>query len=158
QVERDIELAEKVQRSILPECLPEIAGYEFFKYYASALQVGGDYFDFVPLSRQRWAVTVGDVAGKSVPAAILMAKLSSDGRTGLLLEATPAAATLKLNRMLYRTLRQTDRWITFTAAILDPIGHAVTLVNAGHCAPLLYRRASNTWQDAITNDVTGVPL
>jgi len=158
QIERDLELAAQVQRSILPERPPELPGYQFFNHYASALEVGGDYFDFIPLAQQRLAITLGDVAGKSVPAAILMAKLSADVRSCLLTEADPAAAIRKLNGMLYSNLRRTDRWITFAVAMLDASRHAVTLVNAGHCTPLLYRRAGNTLGEAIANAQAGVPL
>jgi serine phosphatase RsbU (regulator of sigma subunit)/pSer/pThr/pTyr-binding forkhead associated (FHA) protein len=158
QIERDLELAAQVQHSILPEQTPEVAGYQFFKHYASALEVGGDYYDFIPLPQQRLAVTLGDVAGKSVPAAILMAKLSSDVRTCLLTEAEPGAAITLLNRMLYHTLRQTDRWITLSAAVLDAANHVVTLANAGHCIPLLYRHSDNSWQEAMSIETAGVPL
>ncbi len=158
QMERDLELAAQVQRSILPDRLPEFPGYQFFTHYASALEVGGDYFDFIPLTQQRLAVTLGDVAGKSVPAAILMAKLSSDVRSCLLTEPEAAAAISKLNAMLYRYLRQTDRWITLTAAVLDASNQVVTLVNAGQCTPLLYRYRSNSLQEAIAGQAAGVPL
>src|SRR5581483_10195973 len=135
QMERDLELAAQVQRSILPVGLPQLPGYEFFSHYASALEVGGDYFDFIALPHQRLAVTLGDVAGKSVPAAILMAKLSSDVRTCLLTEEDPVAAITKLNAVLYRYLCKTDRWITFAAAVIDAQSHRATIVNAGHCTP-----------------------
>jgi sigma-B regulation protein RsbU (phosphoserine phosphatase) len=158
QIERDLELAAQVQRSILPVRLPQLPGYEFFSHYSSALEVGGDYFDFIPLPRQRLAVTVGDVAGKSVPAAILMAKLSSDARTCLLTEEEPGAAIRRLNAMLYRYLCQTDRWITFAAAVIDPVSHTVTIVNAGHCTPLLYRHGSEQPKEAVGKEVAGVPL
>jgi len=158
QIERDLELAAQVQRSILPERLPEFPGYEFFSHYASALEVGGDYFDFISLPQQRVAITLGDVAGKSVPAAILMAKLSSDARTCLLTEEEPVTALTKLNTLLYRFLRQTDRWVTFAAAVLDTAAQTVTIVNAGHCTPLLYRRGINKLEEAIGKDVSGVPL
>jgi serine phosphatase RsbU (regulator of sigma subunit)/pSer/pThr/pTyr-binding forkhead associated (FHA) protein len=158
QVERDLELAGQVQRSILPEQAPQLPGYQFFTHYHAALEVGGDYYDFIPLPQDRLAITLGDVAGKSVPAAILMAKLSSDVRSCLLTEKEPAAAISRLNQMLYPHLAQTDRWVTLTAALLDAGRHAVTLVNAGHCLPLLYRRASNSWSDAMPTDLSGVPL
>jgi sigma-B regulation protein RsbU (phosphoserine phosphatase) len=158
QIERDLELAAQVQRSILPAGLPQFSGYEFFSHYSSALEVGGDYFDFIPLPQQRLAITVGDVAGKSVPAAILMAKLSSDVRTCLLTEDDPVAAITKLNALLYRYLRQTDRWITLAAAVIDGGSQTATIVNAGHCTPLLYRRGANQVQEAISKEVAGVPL
>jgi len=158
QVERDLELAAQVQHSILPESVPQLPGYQFFAHYSSALEVGGDYFDFIPLPGERVAIALGDVAGKSVPAAILMAKLSSDVRTCLLNQPEPAAAIMALNRTIYRNLRQTDRWVTLAAAVLDVAGRAVTLVNAGHCTPLLYRFAANSLQEAIPNSASGVPL
>jgi serine phosphatase RsbU (regulator of sigma subunit)/pSer/pThr/pTyr-binding forkhead associated (FHA) protein len=158
QIERDLELAAQVQRSILPDGKPEFPGYQFFTHYASALEVGGDYFDFIPVPRDRLALTLGDVAGKSVPAAILMAKLSSDVRSCLLTETDPAEAICRLNNMLYRNLSRTDRLVTFIAALLDATTRIVTLVNAGHCPPILYRRATDSLHDAMPHELSGVPL
>src|SRR5579871_6444829 len=60
RLRRDLELAREVQRGFLPPRLPEVPGYEFFAYYESAYEVGGDYYDFIPLPRQRVAVLLGD--------------------------------------------------------------------------------------------------
>lgn len=79
----DMEAAKQMQRALLPNRAPEVAGYHFLAYYESAFQVGGDYYDYVSLPDNRFAVVLGDVAGKGVPAAILMAKLSSDVRLWL---------------------------------------------------------------------------
>jgi serine phosphatase RsbU (regulator of sigma subunit)/pSer/pThr/pTyr-binding forkhead associated (FHA) protein len=158
QIERDLELAGQVQLSILPDRLPELLGYQFYSHYAAALEVSGDYFDFITLPQQRLAVTLGDVAGKSLPAAILMAKLSADVRTCLLAEGEAAAALTRLNSMLYRNLRQTDRLITVTIALIDPATHTITLASAGHCTPLLYRHGENAFTGAISDEDTGVPL
>src|SRR5262249_15893091 len=86
RLKRDLELARQVQNSFLPRNPPELAGYEFFAYYEAAQAVGGDYYGFIPLGGNRVAVAVGDVAGKGVPAALLMAKLSSEARFCLLTE------------------------------------------------------------------------
>jgi serine phosphatase RsbU (regulator of sigma subunit) len=158
QFERDLELAAHVQRSLLPDEVPAVEGYEFFAHYASALEVGGDYYDFIPLPPQRLAVTLGDVAGKGMPAALLMAKLSSDARFGLLAEADPARAVARLNDLLFRQTRETDRFVTFLAAVLDPARHDVTLVSAGHMSPLLYRHADGTVCEVLPYDQVGVPL
>src|SRR5438105_10604886 len=96
----DLELARAVQRCFLPRLLPEIPGYEFFAYYESAFEVGGDYYDFIPLPRQRVAVMLGDVAGKGVAAALLMAKISADARYCMLTETDPASAVSKLNALM----------------------------------------------------------
>ena len=139
----DLELARGVQRSFLPLRLPEVPGYEFFAHYESAYEVGGDYYDFIPLPRQRVAVLLGDVAGKGVAAALLMAKLSADARFCMLTEPDPAAAFTRLNSLMNQS-GIADRFVTLVAAILDPASHTVTLVNAGHPPPLIYHRATRT--------------
>src|SRR5262249_50805326 len=87
QRDRDLHLAEEVQRGFLPQQLPQLPGYEFYAHYSPAQEVGGDYYGYVPLGPNRLALSVGDVAGKGVAAALLMAKLSSDVRFCLLSEA-----------------------------------------------------------------------
>ncbi len=158
RMQRDLELAREVQRSFLPRKLPQLAGYEFYAHYESALEVGGDYYGFIPLPQGRLAVTLGDVAGKGVPAALLMAKLSSDARFSLLTETDPGQAIRNLNDLLYEFTSQMDRFITLLAAVLEPSRHQVTLVNAGHLSPLLFRRASRQLEDAVPKEVAGVPL
>jgi phosphoserine phosphatase RsbU/P len=153
----DLELARGVQRGLLPLRLPEVPGYEFFAHYESAYEVGGDYYDFILLPRQRVAVLVGDAAGKGVVAALLMAKLSADARFCMLTEPDPAAAITKLNSLMIHS-GIADRFVTLVAAILDPGSHTVTLVNAGHPPPLIYHRTTRTVEEAISNERTGFPL
>jgi serine phosphatase RsbU (regulator of sigma subunit) len=153
----DLELARGVQRGFLPLRLPEIRNYEFFAHYESAHEIGGDYYDFIPLPRQRVAVLVGDVAGKGVAAALLMAKLSADARFCMLTEADPAAAITRLNTLMNDS-GIADRFVTLVAAILDPGDHTVTLVNAGHPLPLLYHRTTRSVGAAMSSDLAGLPL
>src|SRR5438128_12541799 len=96
----DLELAREVQRGFLPLRLPEVSGYEFFTHYEPAYEVGGDYYDFIPLPGNRLGIMIGDVAGKGVPAALLMAKVSSDARFCMLTEPDPAQAVFKLNELM----------------------------------------------------------
>ena len=153
----DLELARGVQRGFLPLQLPEVAGYQFFAHYESAYEVGGDYYDFIMLPGQRVAVLLGDVAGKGVVAALLMAKLSADARFCMLTEPDPARAVTRLNSLICQS-GIADRFVTLLAAILDPHSHMVTLVNAGHPSPLLYHRATRAVGEAISNEATGLPL
>jgi serine phosphatase RsbU (regulator of sigma subunit) len=155
--EREIALARAVQLGFLPQCVPEVDGYEFFSHYSPAQTVGGDYYDFIQLPAGRVAVVVGDVAGKGVPAALLVAKLSSEVRFCLLTEPDPAKAIGLLNdQMLKGGL--SDRFVTLAAAVLDPTSHKVTLVNAGHMNPKLFRGESGELGEAISTDRTGLPL
>jgi serine phosphatase RsbU (regulator of sigma subunit)/pSer/pThr/pTyr-binding forkhead associated (FHA) protein len=158
RLNRDLELAHQVQLSFLPRTLPVVLGYEFGGHYEPALEVGGDYYGFIPLADGRLAVALGDVAGKGVSAALLMAKLSSDTRFCLSTEPDPARAVRKLNDLLYEFTSPMDRFVTLALAVLSPGQHKVTLVNAGHQSPLLYRRGATALEDTVPTDATGLPL
>jgi sigma-B regulation protein RsbU (phosphoserine phosphatase) len=158
RIKRDLELAHQVQLSFLPRSLPEVPGYEFGAHYESALEVGGDYYGFVPLPGGRLALALGDVAGKGVPAALLMAKLSSDTRFSLLTEPDSGKAISKLNDLLCEFTGQMDRFVTLALAVLDPATHVVTMVSAGHPPPLLVRKAKTGYEDAMPANFAGLPL
>ena len=117
--QKEIELARKVQLGFLPQTLPEVAGYEFYSHYSPAQTVGGDYYDFVLLPGGRVAVVLGDVAGKGVPAALLVAKLSSEVRFCLVTEPDAAKAITQLNDQMIRGGLQ-DRFVTLAVLVLEP--------------------------------------
>lgn len=154
---RDMEIAEQVQRSFLPRQTPVVDGYEFFAHYKSAMTIGGDYYDFVELPSGRWAILLGDVAGKGVPAALLMAKLSAEARFHFLTQNDPEAAFANINDFMIRA-GLSDRFVTLAAAILDPVRHAVQLINGGHVAPMILKATTDELVDAITADRSGFPL
>ena len=156
-LEREMKLAQQVQRSFLPKVFPLKPGYEFWAYYESASEVGGDYYDFIPLPAGRLSVMIGDVAGKGVPAALLMAKVSSDARFTVLTEENLGQAIGQMNdRMQEAGLL--DRFVTLGAGLVDLNTHEVTFVNAGHLPPLVYRHATREFQEPVTRDLTGFPL
>lgn len=144
---RDMALAREVVRSFLPAGVPEIRGYEFFACNQSALDVGGDYYDFVALPDGRLGILVGDVAGKGVAAALVMSRFSAEARMCLRTEANLAAAVRALNRLM-QPLGVTERFVTLAALLLDPARHTVHLVSAGHPPPLLLRRATGALEEA----------
>jgi serine phosphatase RsbU (regulator of sigma subunit) len=154
-LERDLELARNVQRGIVPRKMPEIAGYRFFHFYESANQVGGDYFDYVPLAGGRVAVVVADVVGHGVAAALLMARLSSQVRFCLAGGAEPAEALAQVNGA-FNEIGIDSRFVTFWLGVLDPKTHSLTVANAGHM-PTMIRRASGKVEE-VGHDQTGVPL
>ncbi|HJZ54889.1 MAG TPA: SpoIIE family protein phosphatase [Gemmataceae bacterium] len=154
---KEIELARAVQLGFLPQTFPEIVGYEFYSHYSPAQTVGGDYYDYIHLPGNRLAVVLGDVAGKGVPAALLVAKLSSEVRFCLLTEPDPARAMNLLNDQMIRG-GLADRFVTLAAVVLDPVAHRLTVVNAGHMNPVIYRGARGELGDVISNDQTGLPL
>ncbi|MBL8799899.1 MAG: SpoIIE family protein phosphatase [Planctomycetia bacterium] len=153
---RDMELAKQVQRSFLPQTLPKLPGYQFYAHYEPALVIGGDYYDFMPVDG-RQVTLLGDVAGKGVSAALLMAKLSALARFCMLTEPEPAAAITKLNdELLLNDLL--DKFVTLAAVVLDPAKHQVTVVNAGHVTPMIYRQFGGKLEDAIEAESCGLPL
>ena len=137
ELERDMQLAIEVQKGFLPDQRPALAGYEFFDFYQPAAQVGGDYFDYIPLPDGRCAIVVADVVGHGVAAALLMAKLSAETKFALFSEPTPAAAVTRLNERICATNMQ--RFVTMIMVVLDPARHRAVIVNAGHMAPLHHR-------------------
>jgi phosphoserine phosphatase RsbU/P len=157
RVMRDLQIAEQVQRSFLPQQLPAVPGYEFYAHYKSAMTIGGDYYDFAELPDGRWAILLGDVAGKGVPAALLMAKLSAEARFHVLTQANAADAFARLNEFLWKA-GLSDRFVTLAGAILDPRDHTVRLINAGHVAPMIYRTGSEEMIEVVDAEQSGFPL
>lgn len=155
RVRRDLELARQMQRSFLPQETPALHGYQFFAYYEAAQAIGGDYYDFIHLPDNRLAVAVGDVAGKGIPAALLMAKLSSEARACLLTEPDPATAIARLNDALCPHTSSMDRFVTLILAVLDPAKHSVTMVSAGHPVPLLRRLNVTGLRDTMPLEAVG---
>ena len=154
-LERELQLATQVQLGFLPSERPSLPGYHFADYYAPAQSVGGDFFDYLTLPDGRLAITVGDVAGKGVSAALLMARMYSDVRYMLLSQPTPAQAITQLNRQLSGS-GLGHRFITLGLVVLDPRKHTLTLVTAGHLPPLL--RSPGHHVRPLGLDVAGIPL
>ncbi len=155
RVDRDLQLAEQVQKRFLPKNTPLISGYEFFAHYDPAYEVGGDYYDFVPLPDGRLAVALGDVSGKGVAAALMMAKFSGDTRYCVLTQPTLGEAAARLNKLICEADID-EKFITLCLAILDSSANTVTVCSAGH-PPLMIRR-SNGKIDFVGEEITGFPL
>jgi len=153
-IDRDLELAQKVQQGFLPQTPPQIPGYGFFHFYQSARQVGGDFFDYIPLPGNRLAVVLGDVSGKGVSAALLMAKLSSEIRYCLAFEQTPGAAVSRLNTS-FLAAGWEDRFATFVMLVVDLNTNQLTVVNAGHMPPLLRKPSGQVVE---ISEETDLPL
>ncbi len=154
-LERELEFATQVQLGFLPTERPKLPGYEFYDFYEAAYRVGGDFFDYVLLPDGRVAVGLGDVAGKGIPAALLMARLYSAARYELLTRPTAAAAMTGLNEVL-ATSGLGHRFVTLVFAIIDPRRDTVVVVNAGHMAPLLRNLAGEV--SKVAPDESGLPL
>lgn len=155
EIQRDLEVATQIQLGFLPNQRPSIKGYEFYDYYEPAQSVGGDYFDYVPLRNKMIAVAAADVAGKGIPAALLMARLYSAARFHLLTSPSVAKAMTGLNREIASS-GLGFRFITCVIAVLNPKTHEMTISNAGHLPPLL--RHANGQVEQVARGVGGLPL
>jgi len=155
RLNRDLKLAEQVQKKFLPQVVPTVQGYEFFAHYQPTYEVGGDYYDFVPLPADRMALALGDVSGKGVAAALMMAKFSGDTRYCILTENAPAPTATRLNSLLCAAGIE-DKFITLSLCVLDAPARKLTLTSAGH-TPVLIRRADGRVEE-VGQEVSGVPL
>jgi serine phosphatase RsbU (regulator of sigma subunit) len=153
--QREMTMARDMQLQFLPQQRPELQGYKFFDYYQPAAHVGGDYYGYIPLSDGRLAVALGDVAGKGVPAALLMARLSAETRACLADAGTPGEAVTRLNSLLVGS-SWGDRFVTFVLCLLDRQRHEITVVNAGHPDPVV--RPANGEVIELGTAEKGLPL
>lgn len=133
-IEQDLELARQVQLAFLPKESPKIAGYSFFQSYQPASQIGGDYFDYIQLSPNRWAIVLADVVGHGVAAAMFMAKLSAETRFAFASIENPCVAMATLNDRI--TNLGAERFVTMVTIILDAATHKAKILIAGHMPPV----------------------
>jgi PAS domain S-box-containing protein len=144
QLERERHAVQALQRSILPNQLPLVAGLEVAAEYLPAsnhLAVGGDWYDAFVLPDGRVALTVGDVTGKGLEAAETMAQLRNGARMAALLERDPGRVVAALNRFLLGS--GSTSLATAVFCTYDPVTGTLTWASAGHL-PLLVRRADGT--------------
>jgi serine phosphatase RsbU (regulator of sigma subunit) len=137
---QDLVLAQQIQKSFLPSVLPRVAGLAFAADYEPAYSVGGDFYDVFWLSPERIGVVVGDVSGKGVSAALLMARVSSDLRAAMLLEQVPARALAVVNQSIVAR-GQHDIFVTAVCLSIDVRTKVVTVASAGHIPPYVRRQA-----------------
>lgn len=152
---RDREQAAEIQRSLLPDQAPSIPGFAVAGYNAASRSVGGDYYDFLPLSDGRFVLLVADVAGKGMPAALLMSGLQA--RVHVLFETGEdlAVQVTKLNRSLARRF-PSNRFVTFFVAALSPESGDLAFCNAGHNPPILFHAHGTEEQLNPTGAIIGV--
>ena len=140
RLNREVEIAREVQERLFPQKLPLIEGLDYAGHCRPALGVGGDYYDFLALPGGKLGVAIGDVSGKGIAAALMMASLQASLRS----EATRApdnlaAAVGNINRLVYEA-SSSNRYATFFYGQYDPAQGTFDYVNAGHNSPVLFHR------------------
>jgi len=137
--EHEIAEARAIQEGFLPKEIPQLAGYEIAAAWQSARVVGGDYFDVLPFDAEMCGLCIADVAGKGLPAALLMSNLQAAVRGLASPSLAPEDLCSRLNALLCRNIAS-DRFVTLFYAQLDGPSRQLRYVSAGHNPPFVVRR------------------
>ncbi len=151
----EMAIASNVQQALLPKTLPQAAGYEFYASYDSALAVGGDYYDAMLLDDGKVCLSFGDVAGKGVPASLVMSRISSVVRSTLQYVDDVGEAIKAVNNHMCSSAVE-GRFVTYILALVDTRSHEVQLAIAGHMSPMI-RKADGTIEE-FDEESVGVPV
>ncbi len=142
RLNRELEIARDVQQRLFPQTLPEVKGLDFAGYCRPAFGVGGDYYDFIRLDDGCLGIAIGDVSGKGIAAALMMASLQASLRGQTIKPcATLAEMISHINRLVFDA-SASNRYATFFYAQYDPVTRLLRYCNAGHNPPLLFRRTN----------------
>ncbi len=136
QQENEIAEARAIQEGFLPKEIPQLAGYEIASAWQSARVVGGDYFDVLPFERETFGLCIADVAGKGLPAALLMSNLQAAVRGLASAALSPDDLCARLNALLCRNMAS-DRFVTLFYAQLEGPARRLRYTSAGHNAPFV---------------------
>ncbi len=139
KLKREIEIAQEVQARLFPQTASRLATLDMAGVCLPARGVAGDYYDFLPLAPGRLGVAVGDISGKGISAALLMANLQASLRSQAALAGLNVARLLRIvNALLFRSTSQ-NKFASLFYAVYDESTRAFTYVNAGHNSPFLFR-------------------
>jgi serine phosphatase RsbU (regulator of sigma subunit)/predicted ester cyclase len=144
RIEQELRVARRIQQASLPEEVPQLEGWQISPLYRPAREVGGDFYDFHPLSEGRLGLVVGDATGKGVPAALVMSttcgmlQLAAQG----LDSSSPGEVLVRVNEALLARI-PTNMFVTCFYAILDPNSGTLRYANAGHDPPHVRRSDDN---------------
>ena len=163
-VDREISTGAEIQSQLLPDYCPIIHGLDLAAHCRPALQLGGDYYDFMCLKtnisekrkeKSRWAFVIGDVMGKGIPAGLLMTMLRGMLRAEVLTGLPPDRILHDLNQLAINDLDQSHRFVTLFYSDYDPRTRKLRFANAAHNPPLLWKSSD---QKIIKLDAEGVVL
>ena len=145
RMQQELDVAHTIQASFLPDGSPNIPGCSVATHWQAARQVGGDFYDFLPLSDGKWGIVIADVADKGVPAALFMAVSRTILRTVAFNREDPAHVLMRTNEIIAREARS-DLFVTVFYGVWDPATERFTFANAGHNPPLLLQPSGSFQQ------------
>lgn len=136
KMRHEVELAAKIQKQLLPKEQPEVEGYQLCGRNITARSVGGDYYDFFQLDDHKWAICLGDVSGKGMPASLLMSNLQALLRGQVIYEPSPGQLLKNANHRFYQST-DSEKFVTFFLGILDTDTNTLHYSSGGHEHPFL---------------------
>jgi serine phosphatase RsbU (regulator of sigma subunit) len=137
RVEQELQVARRIQQASLPKEVPTLEGWQISPYYQPAREVGGDFYDFHPLSEDRLGLVVGDATGKGVPAALVMSTTLGMLRLAAQSYSSPGEMLQRVNEALFPYI-PSNMFVTCFYAVLDPKSGTLSYANAGHDLPYLH--------------------
>jgi sigma-B regulation protein RsbU (phosphoserine phosphatase) len=137
---KELEIARNVQMSLLPKANPVVPGFDIAGVCIPAQEVGGDYYDFIPLGGGRLGIAIGDVSGKGVPAAIYMTLTKGILQSHAGEAVSPRTVLTKVNGLMYRTIER-NSFVSMFYAVLDPAQLTLRFARAGQCPIILTHEA-----------------
>lgn len=158
RLDQELEIGAEIQRRLLPRQCPTIPGVSLAARCKPANRVGGDYYDFIPTNQNlifqpgsdaeqkasSWALVIGDVMGKGVPAGLIMTMMRGMLRGEVLHSNSPAQILQNLNRVMYADLENSNRFVTLFYSQYDPLTRTLSYSNAAHNPPLWWHAATKT--------------
>lgn len=155
-LDRELQAVGEIQRSLLPEKLPDIPGFDIAAAYQTSARAGGDYYDFFPLDNGGWGIFIADVSGHGTPAAVLMAITHAIAHAQPNTHTPPGSLLTYLNDRLSRAYTRGGTFVTAFYAVLDPANRTLTYAAAGHNPPRLVRKHEVVSLDAVGSLPLGI--
>jgi sigma-B regulation protein RsbU (phosphoserine phosphatase) len=138
RLEHEIELARSIQKTFLPERVPEIPGYDLSAINLPSEEVSGDYYDMIRVAENQWGIVVADVFGKGIPASLVMASFRASLLAEIRNNYSIGIIMTKVNRLIWESV-EPERCVTAWYGVLDARARVLTYSNAGHFFPLVLR-------------------
>jgi sigma-B regulation protein RsbU (phosphoserine phosphatase) len=153
--DKEMRIASQVQRALLPDSLPAVTGYRFYASYDAAQAVGGDYFDCFMIGEDKVCISFGDVAGKGVPGALIMSRMSSVVQNTMSFTDDVVLAIQRINSHMCHNMVE-GRFVTYILGVIDLRTNRITLANAGHMSPLIRKPDGSV--EEFDDSTIGIPV
>lgn len=138
RLDKELEVAREIQTHLMPRQIPEVKGLQLFGEYRPCFEVGGDYFDIIPIDKNKTALVIADVSGKGAGAALLMSNLQASLKMAISVSLPLREIVYKINNMIFENSLSTQ-FITFFISLWDFKSKTLQYINAGHNPPLVIK-------------------